>query len=444
MDALWSYRAWVLAFGGRYVGFRRVVSTKKKLAGRPPILLVCLSVFGLVTGQHMVNPILPPLAREWGFSELALGVVWAVSASGVVLASPFWGRRSVSWGHRAVLLTSLLGAMVGLLTFAVIAQVGLTGVLAVPLLFTLVLISRGVVFGLAWAATPVTAQSYVADITTGETERVRGMSMIGAAQGLGLAAGPAIGGLLSFNGLLAPLYVAPVILAVIAVLVWIGLPKPQSHQTRPAAAKVSPFDSRMWPFLAIGFGMYLAMTIVLMTIGFLLQDRLRLTSQETGQATGLVLLAGAGMIAAVQAVAVPRLGWTPARLIRVGVILMTAGMVVITVAPNGILIGAGVGVLGTGLGFGAPGMMSAPTLLATRAEQGAVAGLVSSSIALTFMLGPLIGNGLYELAPTIPYVLGIVLLAGLVVFTFAHPGLRRTTTLSRAEPAGPGARPGPM
>ena len=75
----------------------------------------------------------------------------------------------------------------------------------------------------------------------------------------------------------------------------------------------------MWPFLTIGFGMYLAMTIVLMTIGFLLQDRLRLTSQETGQTTGLVLLAGAGMIAAVQAVAVPRLGWTPARLIRAGV-----------------------------------------------------------------------------------------------------------------------------
>lgn len=416
----------------------------RRVAGKPSILLVCLAVFGLVTGQHMVNPILPPLAREWGLSELALGVVWAVSASGVVLASPFWGRRGVSWGHRPVLLISLAGATIGLLAFAIVAQIGLTGVLATPLLFTLVLLSRGVVFGLAWAATPVTAQSFVADSTTGEAERIRGMSMIGAAQGLGMVAGPALGGLLSFTGLLAPVYVAPVILAVIAVLVRLGLPKPQTHQKRPPAAKVSPFDPRMWPFLVIGFCMYLAITIVLMTVGFLVQDRLHLTAQETGQTTGLVVLAGAGMIAVVQAVAVPRLGWTPVRLIRAGAILMTTGMIVVTVAPNGILIGAGVAFLGAGLGFGAPGIMSAPTLLATREEQGAVAGLVSSSTALTFMLGPLIGNGLYEIAPTIPYVLGTVLLAGLVIFTFAHRGIRQPVVFPRRlEPVGQGARSGP-
>jgi MFS family permease len=306
------------------------------------------------------------------------------------------------------------------LAFALVAQVGLTGVLAVPLLFALVLLSRGVVFGLAWAATPVTAQSYVAGLTAGEAERVRGMSVVGAAQGLGLAVGPALGGLLSLAGLLAPVYVAPAVLAVTAVLVWIGLPDPPAHRTRPATAKVSPFDPRMWPFLATGFGMYLAYTIVLMTVGFLLQDRLHLTAQATGRTTGLVMLAGAGMIALVQAVAVPRLGWAPLRLIRVGAVLMTAGMVLVTVASSGMLVGAGVAVLGTGLGFGMPGVMSAPTLLATREEQGAVAGLVSSSTALTFMLGPLLGNGLYGLSPAAPYLLGSVLLAGLSVFTFVH------------------------
>lgn len=123
---------------------------------------------------------------------------------------------------------------------------------------------------------------------------------------------------------------------------------------------------------------------------------------------------------------------------------MTTGMIVVTVAPNGILIGAGVAFLGAGLGFGAPGIMSAPTLLATREEQGAVAGLVSSSTALTFMLGPLIGNGLYEIAPTIPYVLGTVLLAGLVIFTFAHRGIRQPVVFPRRlEPVGQGARSGP-
>ena len=50
----------------------------------------------------------------------------------------------------------------------------------------------------------------------------------------------------------------------------------------------------------------------------------------------------------------------------------------------------------------------------------------SISNARTFMLGPLLGTGLYEIAPAVPYLLGTVLLAGLAVFTFVHPGVRRT------------------
>ena len=390
-----------------------------------PILLVCSAVFGLMTGQQMVNPILPPLARELGFSELALGIVWTVGASGVVLASSFWSRRSTTWGHRPVLLISLTGATVGLLTFAAVAHAGLAGALAGSLLFTLILVSRGVVFGIAWAATPVTAQSYVAATTSGTAERVRGMSVIGAAQGLGLAVGPALGGVLGTAGLLIPIYTAPAVIAVIAVLVWVGLPRPQARRARPPARRVSPLDPRMWPFLTTGFGMYLAFGLVLMTIGFLVQDRLQLTAQATGQATGLVMLAGASAVILVQAVAVPRLRWAPLRLIRVGVVVMTVGMVVLIVAANGPLLAVAMAVLGAGLGFGLPGITAAPTLLATREEQGAVAGLVGTSNAVTFMLGPLLGTGLYEIAPAVPYLLGTALLAGLAVFTFVHPGVRQ-------------------
>ena len=394
--------------------------------GRRPVLLVCLALFGLMAAQQMVNPILAPLARELGFSELMLGIVYAVGGAGVVLTSPFWGRRSTSWGHRPVLLFSLVGATAALLAFAVVARIGLTGAVAVPLLFTSVVLTRGVVFGLAWAATPVTAQSYVAEVTSSASERVRGMSMIGAAQGLALAVGPALGGVLVAAGLLAPLYAAPVVLAVITVLVWIGLPKPQAGRARPATVRVSPFDRRMWPFLTTGFGLYLALAVVLMTVGFLLQDRLQLGAQETGRLTGLVMLATAAAIILVQVVAVPRLGWTPARLLRVGTLVMAAGMVLVTVAADVLLLGAGAALLGAGMGFGVPGSLSGPTLLATREEQGAVAGLVGSGNALAFMVGPLVGTGLYEIAPAAPYVLGTALLVALSVFAFTHPGIRRT------------------
>lgn len=163
--------------------------------------------------------------------------------------------------------------------------------------------------------------------------------------------------MLSLAGLLVPIYVAPVIPALIAVLVGIGLPKPRNHTARPEAVRVSPSDRRMWPFLVTGFGLYLALAIVRMTAGFLVQDRLRLTAARTGPVTSLV----------VQAVIVPRLGWTPARLIRVGTIVMTVGMVLVAFAP---------------------------TLAGHARGEGPVVGLVGSSSALAFMLGPLLLAGL--------------------------------------------------
>ncbi|MET7641824.1 MFS transporter [Streptomyces sp. NPDC005438] len=405
---------------------QKAAEGQPKLTHQRPILLACLAVFGLMTGQQMVNPILAPLARELGFSELALGFVMFVGASGVVLAGTFWGRRAMAWGHRTVLLISLVGATFSLLAFAVVAQLGLDDTLPGSVTYVLIILSRGVLFGLAWAATPVTAQSYVASMTSGEAERVRGMSIFSAAQGLGLAVGPAIGGLLSIAGLLPPMYVAPAILVVIAVVVAVSVPKPEGDAERTESVKVSPFDRRMWPFLTIGFGLYLAMTIVLMTAGFLLQDRLDLNSQQTGTATGMVTLAGAVMIVAVQVVAVPRLSWSPAHFMRVGSVLMTIGMIVVAVSSTGLLIGVGVALLGAGLGFGMPGVMSAPTLLVGEKEQASVAGLFNASVAITFMIGPLLGNGLYELGIPVPYVFGTVMLIGLVVFTYVHKGVRQT------------------
>ena len=76
------------------------------------------------------------------------------------------------------------------------------------------------------------------------------------------------------------------------------------------------------------------------------------------------------------------------------------------------------------MGFGMPGFLAAPTLLATRAAHGSVAGLTSATSATTFMVGPPIGNGLYQVTPALPYLLCLALLAALVVFTFTHPGLR--------------------
>jgi MFS family permease len=389
------------------------------------ILLVCTAVFGLMTGQQMVNPILAPLARELGLTELGLGVVMAVGASGVVFASGFWARKALVWGHRAVLLLSLTGAAIGLTAFAVVAQVGLSHSVPTWLVFALVVLSRGLVFGLAWAATPATAQSYIAGATPGDAERIRGMSTFGAAQGLGLAVGPALGGLLSAAGLLLPMYIAPAILVLVAIVLAIALPRPTERRPDRPPVRVRMFDRRVWPFLLVGFGLYTAITVVLMTLGFLIQDRLHLPSDQVGVQSGLITLAGASLIVIVQALIVPRLAWPPHRLIRIGCLTMTVGMVMVALAPTSGWLAGGVALLGAGLGFGMPGVSSAPSLLASAEEQGSVAGLITATVAATFVVGPLLGDGLYEWGTDVPYLACAGMLIVLTVFALSFRGIRR-------------------
>jgi MFS family permease len=389
------------------------------------VLVVCLAVFGLMGAQQMVNPLLAPLSRQLGISAVELGIVMAVGASGVVFASGFWARRALAWGHRTVLLVSLVGASVALGAFTVVVHSALTGGISTAVCFTLMVLTRGLVFGLAWAAAPVTAQSYVAGATEGASSRVRGMSMFGAAQGLGLAIGPAIGGILGGIDLLIPLFVAPVVLLIVAMATGLLMPKRRPIRAAATSVAVHARDRRVWPFLVAGFGLYLGFTTVLMTLGFLLSDRMSLASGQAGFATGLVTLVGAGMIVAVQVAVVPRLGLAPYRLIQIGAASMVVGMALVAIGTSFAVITLGVALLGVGLGFGMPGILTAPSLLVSPAEQSSLAKLISVTTGATFVIGPLLGDGLYQLNAAAPYLAGLLGLVGLTAFTLLHPAIRQ-------------------
>lgn len=393
-------------------------------AAKVSLIPIYLAVFGVFTGQQILAPVLPPLARQLGLGEVQLGLVFSVAAVLVVLTSGFWGRQSEVRGRKPVLLICMLGAAFGLLAFAVVAQIGLAGALPVTALFVLILVFRSAFFGVGWAGVPVAAQSYVADVTEGERDRVQAIAKTGAAQGLSLVLGPALGGLLAAGGLLVPMYAAPVIILVFAGLVWLRLPREQRHADRPKPPKLSPFDARLWPFLLTGFGLYLTLGFLQMTIGFLLQDQLRLTAEQTATLAGIALLCSGLPFLLTQAAVVPKLGWHPARLMRTGIPLAALGFLGVAVAGGLTLILIGLAVVGFGLGLAMPGCTAAPTLLVSREEQSGVAGLVGATNALTFVGGPVIGAALYRLAPSLPYVSAAVVLGLLFVFVLVHSATR--------------------
>ncbi|MFD4669597.1 MFS transporter [Lentzea sp. NPDC058450] len=389
------------------------------------LALVYLAVFGGYTGQQLLSPVLPPLSRELSLTEFQLGLVMSASAAMVALTSTFWGRRSDVWGRKPLFTGALLGTAVGLFAFAVTANLGMLGVLSAPVVFVAFLLTRGVLFGGALAALPVAANSYVADVTHGTRDRVKGLSRVGASLGLGLVLGPAVGGLLGRFGLLTALYVAPVVLALAALVVLVRLPRETRHVDRPKPPKVRALDSRMWPFLVLGLAIYLSISLLSLSVGFLLQDRLHLDGATTAEYTGLVLLAGGLPMLLVQGIVVPKLGWTPLTLLRVGLPVTGVAFVVMVFAPNlAAMITASV-LSGIGHSLAVPGYNSAPSLLFGSDEQGGVAGLIGSTNAVTLVVGPMAATGLYELSPSAPFAVGAVVLMAAFVFSLLHPGVRQ-------------------
>jgi MFS family permease len=94
--------------------------------------------------------------------------------------APIWGRISDKRGRRPIMLIGIAGSIISFF------------LLAFTYTLAMLIIARALQ-GIFTSATLPTAQAFVSDTTTGE-ERAKGFGLIGAAFGLGLAVGPAIGG----------------------------------------------------------------------------------------------------------------------------------------------------------------------------------------------------------------------------------------------------------
>lgn len=167
-----------------------------------PLSLLFLTLFNSILGLSVLFPILGPLARELGLSEVQVGLFSTGYALMQFLLASYWGRRSEVMGRKPILLVGILGFASSFFLFALFAWLGYQQVLSSWGLFAFLLLSR-LLGGAFSSATLPTAQAYLADITPRE-QRTQSFAVLGAAFGLGVIFGPAIGAGLAHFGLLAP------------------------------------------------------------------------------------------------------------------------------------------------------------------------------------------------------------------------------------------------
>ncbi|WP_261664048.1 MFS transporter [Deinococcus sp. Marseille-Q6407] len=385
-------------------------------------IILFFTIFTAMLGLSVLFPIIGPLSLQLDLTPVQAG--WFSTAYSLMqlVFSPVWGARSEKVGRKPALLMGLVGFALSFGLFGVFAQMGLNGALSGTLLFGLLVASR-VLGGMLSSATLPTAQAMMADLTT-EADRAGAMGLIGAAFGLGVVFGPALGGVLSQFGLVAPVYFSAGLGLLTAIAAYFLVPETrvrgegEEHQAVDRGAVLR--RNGVLAFLAISAVFTMASVSMEQTIAFFVGDTQGLDPQRTAQTVGMMLGIFGVVSAGVQGGAMRRLGKTVplSTLIPVGILIMGIGMALIPQTRSFWPTTLALSLLGIGSAVLGPSLSTALSLSVGRDNQGAVAGLNSSALALGRMSGPLIGTALYQkVAWGAPYYFGEALLLLLLIYT---------------------------
>ena len=361
-------------------------------------LLASLVSVGM--GFTVLFPVLAPLGREMGLSEVQITTVIAASGLMVFLFSPFWGRRSDQWGRKAVLLIGMFGFSAGTLLFNSVLYVGLSGWLTGTALFVALVLARMTHATMMSASMPA-ANALMADLTDA-SNRTKGMGAAAAASNIGSILGPAVASL-AVVSLLTPLWVMAAVALLNGLFVWRFLPELPRQSAPRVSRRMRYSDPRIVPFVIVGVAMFTGMGLVQQTMGFRFQDALGLSAEETAINFGLaMMLSGLGSLFS-QLVIVQRLRVAPFTLLRFAMPLMVIAFLMMALLETQTALTVAMVIMGMGTGLAGPGFTAGASLAVGPSEQGAVAGVAGSCGPLGFTLGPAIGGVMYQFSPTLPY-----------------------------------------
>jgi MFS family permease len=165
---------------------------------RRAVLVVVGVVFLDLLGFGIIIPILPFYVRSFGLSDVFIGLLAASYSLAQFLAAPVLGRISDEQGRRPVLMLSVGVASVAWVVFGFAGEVEAVAGTAAA---TATLFAGRLMAGAA-GGNIAAAQAYVADVTPRE-RRAGALGLVGAAFGLGFVFGPAIGGLMASDPVVA-------------------------------------------------------------------------------------------------------------------------------------------------------------------------------------------------------------------------------------------------
>lgn len=405
------------------------------------LLFFALAVIG-AGNTMLIAAVLPPLTRELDLPDWTAGAIFSLSAALWVVMSPYWGRKSNTWGRRRVAALGLAGYAASMLLFGIFGSLALAGILTVPaLIFACLLASRSL-FGLFGSGTNPAAQAYVADRTSPE-RRTEEIASVTAGHSFGTVAGPAFAAAVAgIFGLLSPVFLTFLMAAAASWLILTRLPEntpPQSAFDRPSPRFISPlwWDRRITPFILFSIGLSLVTGVIFQTYAFAIMDKLDVAGTAVNQFTGPAYSVGAMATLMAQLILIPRLHLSNRMLMVCGASVMALGTLMIVPTTNFAVLIMAQFAIGLGQGLSRPGFFAGASLAVGPDEQGDVAGLMVATNAIGFVVSPLFGPFIYQyVSAEVPFLMAAALLAAMALFAWTRVRLPDPDTRTTPDVTG--------
>jgi MFS transporter, DHA1 family, tetracycline resistance protein len=358
---------------------------------RSPLAILLMAVLVDMLGFGIVIPVLPFYALELGASAVEVTVLIASFSAMQMVATPIWGRVSDRRGRRPLLIAGLFASAVSYLIFG----------LANSLL--LLLVSR-MAAGAAGGTISV-AHAYVADTTTAE-RRAHGMGLIGAAAGVGVMLGPAIGGYFSRFSLGAPGFVAAGLCALNAVAAVFLLPESRPRAVRGGAPAGETATLRGWVRALLRFPLSLLLSVYFLGItSFAAMTALLALYFERvfgigAPQMGILFAITAGVTVVVRGLVLGMLvrRFGEVATVRLGVVALGAAFVVLPQLPSFGWAMATVPLYAFGAGTMFPALATLTSFATDADSQGSILGGSQMVGGLGRVLGPLWAGFLFQYA----------------------------------------------
>lgn len=382
------------------------------------LIFIFITVFVDMLGYSMILPLLPFFVQAQGGDAVLAGGLQSLYAFLQLFSGPVLGSLSDRYGRKPILVACLFGTAIAYTLFG----------LANSILFLLLAVLLDGLTGNNLS----TSFTYVADVTTAD-ERSRGMGIVSAAFGLGLMAGPALGGLLSDYGLFVPAFVAAGIAFANTIYGIFILPESLPPEKRSQHKPTLNFISQLQVVFNIQNIRLLLLSVFFLNFAFAgLQTNFPLFSNarfEWDARQNGILFAFVGTVSVfVQGFLFgrlqPKVG--EVRLSILGLACLALGMAGIAVARESWMIYPIVAFAAFGSSISIPAISGMISNRAPANEQGRLMGGNQVLFSLTAILGPAVAGISFErIGISAPYWIGSGL--ALIALYFAFRDSRRTS-----------------